>query len=83
MRPGVEDFLQFLIQECGFASVPGWRMAIERSRVDWRLRQKRTVVRDAPRAAAIALADHLGVRVLRLGRLGTDPDDVGSGFTRW
>ena len=83
MRPGIEDFLQFLIQECGFESVPGWRKPVEASRADWRIRQTKAMVRDAPRAAAKSLAEHLGVRVLRLARLSEGTDDLHKGLTRW
>jgi hypothetical protein len=83
MRPGVEDFVQFLIQECGFDSVSGWRREIERSRARWRLVQTKTLVREAPVAAAKGLAEHLGVKVLRLARLSKGNDAVGGSFGRW
>lgn len=84
MRPGIEDFLQFVIQECGFEGVAGWRTAVNQSRSTWRVRQAKTIVRDAPRAVAAALSEHLGVRVLRLARLSKTSDEgVGHTFTRW
>jgi hypothetical protein len=83
MRPGIEDFLQFLIQECGFVAVQGWEDAVRASRTQWRLRQARTIARDAPRAVARSLGEHLGVRVLRLSRLSRGVDDVPKALGKW
>ena len=46
MRPGVDDLLEFLVKECAFDSVPGWRNAIVESRARYRTIQARTVARD-------------------------------------
>ena len=56
-RPGVEDFLQFLIQECRFDALPGWRAALEDSRELARRFQVRTVARDYPVEVAEVLKD--------------------------
>lgn len=61
-RPCLEDFLQFLIQECGIDSLPGWRDAVREGRERWRRRQIRTVTRDSPAEAAHVL-QALGWRV--------------------
>jgi hypothetical protein len=35
-RPCLEDLVQFLIQECGFDSLPGWLTHVEAGRERWR-----------------------------------------------
>lgn len=45
-RPGVEDFIQFLIQECRFDCRDGWRAAVEDGREIARRFQVRTIARD-------------------------------------
>jgi hypothetical protein len=55
-RPCLEDFLQFVIEECGVDSVPGWETAITEGRERWRRRQVRTVARDAQVEVAAVLA---------------------------
>lgn len=45
-RPGIEDFVQFLVSECRFDAVPGWRNALEDSREIARRFQVRTIARD-------------------------------------
>ena len=57
LRPGVEDFVQFLIDELGIDAVEGWKDAIEASRETWRRRQIKTAVRDVPDAAVAVLTD--------------------------
>lgn len=57
-RPGVEDVLQFLIQDCGFDAVQGWQAAVESKRADFRRKQLRAAVRALPRDAAEALEGH-------------------------
>ncbi len=65
LRPGLEDFIQFLIDGCHVDSVDGWRVVVMEGRRRWRLRQIATVVRDVPNEA---------VRVLReMGYTITDP----------
>jgi len=67
-RPCLEDFLQFLVQECRFDSVPGWQQAVEDGRERWRCLQVAAIVRDVPEEAA---------RVLReLGYAVEPPDPV-------
>lgn len=67
-RPCLEDFIQFLICECSFDSLPGWRAHVEAGRERWRCRQAAAVTRDVPEEAA---------RVLReLGYMVQAPDPV-------
>jgi hypothetical protein len=67
-RPCLEDFIQFLISECRFDALPGWRTQVDAGRERWRRRQAATVVRDVPDEA---------VRVLReLGYAVQEPDPV-------
>lgn len=54
-RPGIEDFIQFLIQECGFDSMQGWRRVLEDSRELGRRFQVRTIARDYPAEVAEVL----------------------------
>jgi hypothetical protein len=56
-RPCLEDFLQFLVQECGVDSAPGWRAAILAGRELWRRRQIAAMVRDAPSQAERVLTE--------------------------
>lgn len=56
MRPGLEDFLQFLITELGADPRDGWQAVLEGSRERWRRRQIATAVRDVPTEAARVLA---------------------------
>lgn len=46
MRPGVDDILEFLVKECAFDAVGGWKGAILESRRRYRAIQARTVARD-------------------------------------
>ncbi|WP_448720995.1 hypothetical protein [Microbacterium natoriense] len=46
MRPGVDDLLEFLVKECAFDSVGGWKGAIHESRARYRAIQARTIARD-------------------------------------
>ncbi len=48
MRPALEDFLQFLIAECGIDGQDGWRARLAKEREVWRRRQVAAIVRDAP-----------------------------------
>jgi hypothetical protein len=50
-RPSLEDVLQMLITDVGIDARPGWNRVIEDSRVRWRERQTRVVVRDHPEIA--------------------------------
>lgn len=62
MRPGLEDFLEFLVRECSFDHCGGWQQAVEASRQNWRRRQVATLVRDAPEEAIRVLTEN-GYRV--------------------
>lgn len=56
-RPGLEDVIQFLITDCRFDSLPGWRSAVLRERAEWRAVQTRAVVRAWPEEAAKRLRE--------------------------
>lgn len=56
-RPCLEDFIQFLICECGFEHHADWKRHVEAGRERWRRRQAATVVRDVPDEAVRALRD--------------------------
>ncbi|MGL5825317.1 MAG: hypothetical protein ACRCYU_10950 [Nocardioides sp.] len=74
MRPCIEDLLQFLIVEFGIDAVDGHQDVIERGREEWRRRQIRVCVRDAPEEA---------VRVLEeLGYSVDEPNDGASASRR-
>jgi hypothetical protein len=66
-RPCLEDFLQMLITEFNFDSVPGAMAAIEAGRVRWRKRQLAAMVRDDAEEAARVLGE--------LGYVVTPPAD--------
>lgn len=57
-RPVVEDFLHFLIDDCGFDALPGWRDALADGREAARRRQVRTIARDFPSEVADELRRH-------------------------
>ena len=61
-RPSLEDFLHFLVKECGFRGVGGEDRNLRSSRESWFDSQCRAAVRDAPEQAAEALR-HLGYTV--------------------
>lgn len=69
-RPSLEDFLYFVIAECGFRGKPGWRELLLDSRETWLDNQLEAAVRDHPAVAAEALRQ-LGYRVEPIG--GSDP----------
>jgi len=54
-RPCLEDFLEFLVSECGVDARSGWDGAVRRGRSDWRKRQLRALTRDAQQEAAETL----------------------------
>lgn len=66
-RPCLEDFVEFLVADCRFDGLDGWRDAVQNGRERWRRRQVRSVVRDAPGEAQAALE--------RLGYTVTPPTD--------
>lgn len=54
-RPSLEDFLYFVINECGFRGRAQWEEILLDSRKTWLDKQSSAVVRDAPEIAADAL----------------------------
>ena len=56
-RPSLEDFLYFIIRECGFRGKPGWEGRLLESRERWLDKQLRAAVRDHPAEAAEALRE--------------------------
>lgn len=58
MRPSLEDFVEFLIRECGVDARDGWESALQRGREQWRRFQISTLVRDAPEEAIRVLTEH-------------------------
>lgn len=54
-RPGLEDFLFFLIKECGFEGREGWEQSLSTRRDIYRRLQARSVVRDYHEEAADVL----------------------------
>lgn len=61
-RPCVEDFLEFLIAECGVEGSGDWREQIDQGRAEWRDYQARSVIRERPEVAAAVLRE-LGAKV--------------------
>ena len=57
-RPCTEDFLEFLVRECGVDAEPGWQTALAEGRQRWRRMQLRTAVRDLQAEAAQVLEAH-------------------------
>lgn len=57
MRPGVDDLLEFLVKECAFDTVGGWKGAIAESRARYRTIQARTIARDMQSEVAQVLRD--------------------------
>lgn len=68
-RPCVEDFVEFLISECGVAGREGWRVEIQQGRELWRMMQTAAAVRDRPEIAIKEL-ERLGLTVS--GELSSD-----------
>lgn len=62
-RPCLEDFLELLISEFNFDTLPGWQPIVAAGREKWRVLQLRSVVRDSPRDAAEVL-EGLGYSVV-------------------
>lgn len=56
-RPSLEDFLYFVIAECGFRGKPGWETALLRRRRNWLYKQTAAAARDFPEAAAKTLRE--------------------------
>lgn len=61
-RPSLEDFLYFVIKECGFRGRDGWENKLLARRDKWMDTQCAASVRDAPDVAARVLTD-LGYKV--------------------
>lgn len=66
-RPGLEDVLQFLIGDCGFDCLDGWKTAVKEHRARWRAIQTR--------AAARAMAQEAAEQLRELGYTVTPPPD--------
>ncbi|MDY5786194.1 hypothetical protein [Corynebacterium sp.] len=76
-RPSLEDFLSFVIAECGFRGKPGWEPKLLYRRQEWLEKQTSAAVRDFPEAAA---------RELRMLGFSVDPPDelpAVPGQARW
>ena len=56
-RPPLEDFLVFLVEECGFDARPGWRTAVAESRARWQSMQARLLAHDRPLDVAAGLRE--------------------------
>lgn len=56
-RPSFEDFLVFLVEECGFDARPGWRTAVAESRARWQSMQARLLAHDRPLDVAAGLRE--------------------------
>jgi hypothetical protein len=61
-RPILEDVIEFLVVECRFTALAGWRIPVAEGRERWRRLQTRTAVRDCPSEAVVALRS-LGFQV--------------------
>lgn len=79
-RPCLEDVLQFAIDDLGVDALGGARRVLDVSRYEWRVRQLKTTVRDAPREASEALRD-LGYTVTPPSS--GDPTTRAETFTKW
>jgi hypothetical protein len=78
-RPCLEDFLHFLVHECGVDAVEGWENAIAEGRERWRRRQLRTLARDAQdEVAAVLVAEGWSVE-----RPSDEPGENSKVFTTW
>lgn len=63
-RPCLEDFLYFIIRECGFVGLHGWENRLRDFKKLWLDTQLRAAVRDAPEVAAETL-EQLGYSITR------------------
>lgn len=61
-RPSLEDFLYFVIAECGFRGKPGWETVLLQRRKEWLFKQTAAAARDYPEAAVETLKE-LGFQV--------------------
>jgi len=78
-RPCLEDVVQFLVEECRFDRVPGWKRRVEAGREQWRRKQLAAAVRAVPSEAARVLSE-LGYEVTAPG---TPVLDSMAALTRW
>jgi hypothetical protein len=78
-RPCLEDVVQFLIEECRFDCVSGWKAHIEAGRERWRRKQVAAAVRAVPSEAARVLSE-LGYAVTMPI---TPVADSTAALTRW
>jgi hypothetical protein len=78
-RPCLEDFLEFLVRECGVDSLDGWEQAVREGRERWRRKQLRAAVRDLQTDAAAVLVDN-GWTVTQPSPL---PSDSSKTTTKW
>lgn len=69
-RPCIEDFIEFLIVDCGVAGRDNWSSYVQEGRRDWRALQARAVIREWPELAIEILRD-----VYELDIRGELPDD--------
>lgn len=79
LRPCLEDLLEFLIVECGFDYVDGWREHVEAGRERWRRKQVAAIVRDVHTDAADTLRN-LGYTVTPPVPL---PDESAKALRKW
>lgn len=56
-RPSLEDFLYFVVNECGFRSHHGWEKSLKESREQWFDIQLQAAIRDNPAVAAQAMRE--------------------------
>jgi hypothetical protein len=62
-RPGLEDVIQFLIVDCRFDHLDGWKAAVDAARAEWRATQVKAATRAMAVYAAAAL-EELGYTVI-------------------
>ena len=73
-RPVLEDFLEFLVRECGVDHEVGWRGAVDAEREIWRAFQVRSATRDFQAEAAAEL-QRLGWTVKAPGEAVRSPSE--------
>lgn len=56
-RPSLEDFLLFIVEECGIDARPGWRTAVAEGRARWQSMQARLLAHDHPLDVAAGLRE--------------------------
>jgi hypothetical protein len=78
-RPCLEDFIEFLISECGVDSIAGWEAAVHDGREIWRRFQTRAIARDLQVETAETLRE-LGWKVTPPAEL---PDEHRDALRHW